>query len=104
MHMEKSFVHQIEEAAYGLELLVECKRYKPGIGVSCKAIDVGLKSYVQCLEKDSNSCPFSFSYGRHYYCTSPARIYIAKIRNMTWTHSFAPVKTTLGPGEGRPFP
>jgi hypothetical protein len=95
--MEKAFIHQIEETIPDLNLLVECKRYKPGIGVSCKARDVGLDSYVKCLEKDSNSCPFSFSYGRSYYCTSPARIYIAKIRNMTWSHLFASEKTSLGP-------
>jgi hypothetical protein len=84
--MEKAFIHQIEEAMPGLELLVECKRYKPGFGFTCEAEDVGLDSYVKCLEWDSKNCPSSFRYGRTYYCTSPARIYIAKIRKMTWNH------------------
>lgn len=86
MHKGKSLVNQTEETVPGIDLLVACKRYKPGIGVSCKARDVGLDSYVQCLEKDSNICPFSMSYADTYYCASSARVYFAKIRRMKWHH------------------
>jgi hypothetical protein len=62
----------------GQKLLAECKRYEPGVGFTCKAKDVGLDSYVECLEKDSPWCPFSVSHGYSYYCKSPARVYFAK--------------------------
>jgi hypothetical protein len=62
----------------GLKLLIECKRYEPGFGFSCKAKDVGLDSFAECLEKDSYRCPFSVAYARTRYCISPARVYIAK--------------------------
>ncbi|MEE9402606.1 MAG: hypothetical protein V3V47_05335 [Desulfobacteria bacterium] len=76
--MEQAFIRQIEEAMPGLKLLQDCKAYKPGFGFICKAKDVGLDSYVECLEKDSCRCPFSVSYAHAYYCICPARIYIAK--------------------------
>ena len=34
----------------------------------CKAKDIGLDSFVKCLEKDAHSCPFSVRYGYSYYC------------------------------------
>lgn len=62
----------------GLKLLAECKRYEPGIGFSCKARDVGLDSFAECLEKDAYRCPFSVSYARTHYCISPARVNVAQ--------------------------
>jgi hypothetical protein len=62
----------------GLILLMEHKRYKREVGFTCEAKDVGLDCYAECLEIDADSCPFSVSYGRSYFCTSPARVYIAK--------------------------
>jgi hypothetical protein len=62
----------------GLKVLIDNNRYKPGVGFSCKAKDVGLNCYVECLEVDANRCPFSFSDGSGYYCISPIRSVIAK--------------------------
>jgi len=76
--MEQTVIQQIEKAMPGLKLLEDCKSYKPGFGFTCKAKDIGLDSYVECLEEDSHRCPFSMSYADAYYCTSPARVYVAK--------------------------
>ena len=78
--MELARIH-MDDAAHaldGLKLLIESERYKPGIGFSCKAKDVGLDTYAECLEEDSRRCPFSMSYADAYYCISPARVYVAK--------------------------
>ena len=71
-------MHDVANALDGLKLLIECQRYKPGVGFSCKAKDVGLDCYAECLETDAPRCPFSVSHGRAHYCISPARVYIAK--------------------------
>lgn len=76
--MEQVVIRQIEAAMPGLRQLEGCKSYKPGYGFTCKARDVGLDSYIECLEKDSCRCPFSVYYARTYYCSCPARIYVAK--------------------------
>jgi hypothetical protein len=76
--MEKALIEKIEAVMPGLKQLEDCKCYKAGFGFTCKAKDVGLDSYIECLEKDSCRCPFSLSYGRSYYCSCPARVHIAK--------------------------
>jgi hypothetical protein len=73
----------IGDALDGLKLLEECKRYEPGIGFSCKARDVGLDSFAECLEKDSYRCHFSVPYARTHYCIFPARVYIAKGKELS---------------------
>jgi hypothetical protein len=76
--MVKTHIQQMKESLAWQKLLAECKRYKRGVGFTCKAIDVGLDSFVECLEKDSSSCVFSISYAHSYFCKSPARVRAAK--------------------------
>jgi hypothetical protein len=70
--------YEAENVVHEPRLYKDCKWFKPGLGFSCKAKDIGLKSFVQCLEKDSFICPFSVSYAYTYYCNCPARIYMIK--------------------------
>ena len=78
--MEPANLHMndVEEVSDGLKLLIESDRYRPGVGFSCKAKDVGLDTYAECLEKNSHRCPFSMSYAHAHYCISPVRVYEAK--------------------------
>jgi hypothetical protein len=65
---------EVEEASYGSELLEDCQWYMPRFGFTCEAKDIGLDSYVMCLERDSSRCPFSVTYARSYYCKCSLRI------------------------------
>jgi hypothetical protein len=76
--MKRGYAHRIE-AMPGLELSEDCKWFKPGFGFSCKAKDIGLDSYVECLETYSCTCPFSVSYAHSYYCKCLARVFMAKV-------------------------
>ena len=76
--MEHAHMQEIEKTINGLKLPGDCKWFKQGFGFSCKAKDIGLDSFVECLEKDSCWCPFSVSYGCSSYCKCPSRIYIAR--------------------------
>ncbi len=44
----------------------------------CKAQDVDLEEYLECLLEDPFDCKFSLSFGSSYLCTCPLRVYIAK--------------------------
>jgi len=44
----------------------------------CKSKDIGLESFIECLEDNPSSCKFSISFGYGYFCQCPLRIYIAK--------------------------
>ena len=76
--MESFQIQQTREAIAAIELLAECERYEPEVGFTCKTKAVEHDSFVECLEKRSQACPFSVPCGRAHYCTSPARIYAAK--------------------------
>ena len=52
--------------------------YKSEFETLCKARDVGLKTFIECLEEDSFECPFSVRLHGFSYCKCPVRVYIAK--------------------------
>ena len=52
--------------------------YKSGLTALCKAEDVGMKSFLKCLEDNPTDCVFSIGYGYSYYCKCPLRVYLAK--------------------------
>jgi hypothetical protein len=54
------------------------KCYKSGLEALCKAKDVGLQSCIVCDEEYPPKCCYSWDVGSEFYCTCPARIYIAK--------------------------
>jgi hypothetical protein len=64
--MEKTHIQQIKESFAKQRLLAGCKRFQPGVGFICKAKDIGLHSFVHCLEKDSQGCEFSVRYRNSY--------------------------------------
>jgi hypothetical protein len=61
---------------------IQCSRelccMDTGFDRLCKTKDVGLKTYLECLEKEAPTCPFSVPYGSAYYCSCPLRVYIRK--------------------------
>jgi hypothetical protein len=75
-------IKQAEEVLPRPRLLEDCKYYKLGVGFICETKDVGLNSYVGCLQGDPFLCPFILSYAYDYYCTSRARVFIAKELHM----------------------
>ncbi len=48
-----------------------------GLEGICKARDIGLKTFLVCLEEDP-SCIFSLSFGGEFFCKCPVRVYIGK--------------------------
>jgi hypothetical protein len=56
----------------------DCKCYERGVGVRCKAKDVGIEWFVRCLEENALPCVYSVRYANINYCRCPLRVYIAK--------------------------
>ena len=36
--------------------------------LSCRVLDIGLESFVVCLEEQPNVCAFSLSFGSKFFC------------------------------------
>ena len=79
--MEQDHDKALKEIMGGIECHKDFTCYKSGFEDLCKAQDIGLESYIECLEKHPFECKFSLSYGGLYYCSCPMRIYIARNLN-----------------------
>lgn len=44
----------------------------------CPAMDIGMETYLQCLDKKQKDCPFSAHFASAVYCKCPLRIYLKK--------------------------
>ncbi len=49
-----------------------------GFDKLCSARNIGLESYLECLEPDSRYCTFNLPFSNIYYCRCPLRVYIAQ--------------------------
>ena len=54
----------------------EC--YKSGFEILCSAKDIGLETFVECLEEGPKKCSLSASFGPGSLCQCPLRVYICK--------------------------
>jgi len=55
-----------------------CKCHGRGSDNLCKARDIGLDTFVECLDDKPFECPYAISYGRMSYCSCPPRVEIAQ--------------------------
>ena len=69
---------EIEKIISTIECKKDIKCYESNFENICKAKDIGLKLFLVCLEENPQTCHFSLSFGKEYYCKCPLRIYIAK--------------------------
>ena len=76
--MEQNIKRQIEEIIGGIECPKDFICYKSGLNNLCRAKDIGIESFLECLERNPQKCKFSFPFGLFYLCQCPLRVYIAK--------------------------
>jgi len=69
---------EIEKIIDGLQCPKDFKCYKSGFELVCSAKDIGIASFLECLERKTKECKFSFPFGHTYICECPLRIYLAK--------------------------
>ena len=69
---------EIEKIIDRIECTKDFKCYKSGFENLCKARDIGVEGYLECLEKDAKDCIFAVPFGYGFLCKCPLRIYIAK--------------------------
>jgi hypothetical protein len=69
---------EIEKIIAGMECPKDFLCYKSGFNSLCKAEDIGVDSFLVCLEEKPQECNFSRSSEHRFLCKCPLRIYIAK--------------------------
>jgi len=76
--MEKHHERELKEIMSGQTCPKEFTCYQSGFKNLRKAKDIGLESFVECLEKDLTQCEFAVEFGGYYFCKCAVRVYIAK--------------------------
>jgi hypothetical protein len=69
---------EVKEIIDKTECPKDFRCYKSGFEVLCKAKDIGLDSFLVCLDEDPPDCTFSLTYGKKYFCQCPVRIEVAR--------------------------
>ena len=76
--MQSNSQNKAEKITGDINCLSDCHCHKVGVGVLCKAEDIGLETFLVCLEKNSRECDFSIGFGNLFFCSSPVRISVTK--------------------------
>ena len=70
---------ELKKLKRGLECPKDFQCCKEGLENLCKAKDIGMEEYVECLEEHAHSCTFSVPFGSSsFFCHCPLRVHIAK--------------------------
>lgn len=69
---------ELQEIIAELDCPKDFQCYKSGFQILCKARDVGVQTFVECLEEYPQACTFSFSLYGWSYCRCPVRVYVVK--------------------------
>ena len=78
--MEIDHNEEIEKIIAQMQCPKDFQCYKSGFETLCKAEDVGMESYLACLEEHPLECKFSVGFfGDRFYCECPLRVYVAKM-------------------------
>ena len=76
--MEQDHNKEIEEIINQFKCPREVRCCKSEFKVLCKAKDIGLETYLKCLEEDPESCPAAVPFADGYLCHCPLRVHINK--------------------------
>jgi hypothetical protein len=69
---------EIEEIVNQFKCPREVRCCKSEFKVLCKAKDIGLETYLKCMEEAPESCPASVPFADGYLCHCPLRVRINK--------------------------
>ena len=76
--MIQEHLPDIEEIIGQFKCSKDFECYKSGFETLCTAEDVGMVSYLHCLEEDPRNCLFLLTAPHTNYCECPLRVYISK--------------------------
>lgn len=76
--MERDLEKEIEEIISEFNCPKNFRCYESGFEALCRARDIGMEKFLECLEEEPDKCQFSYPDGERHFCFCPLRVYIAK--------------------------
>jgi hypothetical protein len=80
--IDKKHIAKIKKMARKIACSMDFRCYKSDFKDICKAKDIGLQSYILCLDKNPQKCNFSIFFFDENLCKCPMRIYLLKELNI----------------------
>jgi len=74
--MEETYVRRMEQLIGSFPEGSKC--HEQDVENLCKARDIGMESFVLCLEKKPSECISAVFFAHSWYCSCPPRVHIAK--------------------------
>ena len=76
--LETELQKQIEDIIDTIQCPKNFECYTSGFTKLCRARDIGLDSFVACLNRDPFACKFSIRFGELFFCQCALRVCISK--------------------------
>jgi len=76
--LETELQKQIEDIIHTIQCPKNFECYTSGFTKLCRARDIGLDSFVACLNRDPFACKFSIRFGELFFCQCALRVCISK--------------------------
>ena len=77
--MEQRRLKDLEEKINTLKCPYDFMCSKSRFKDLCDAQDIGMESFIVCLDKTKEGCVFSISLAGLKFCRCPLRVYLAKV-------------------------
>lgn len=78
MIMEDNHLKKIAEIKAGMQCSKGFVCENSGFEQLCKAVDLGIESFLDCRDENRVGCPFVIAFGNGFLCECPLRLYIGK--------------------------
>lgn len=76
--MEQDLERKLKETIGDLKCPKDFQCCTQGLEKLCQAEDIGMETFLKCLEEHPLDCIFAFPFGDSYFCSCPLRVHIAK--------------------------
>ncbi len=76
--VDEAVRRRMNEILGGMECPKGFKCAESGFENLCKARDIGVLGYLDCLEAAPDRCTFALPFGYGYLCKCPLRVHVAK--------------------------
>ena len=76
--MDQELRKQIEEIVEDMDCSKEFECCEGNFTNVCRAKDIGIDSFLECLEENTHECEFTMPFGDAFFCKCPVRMAIAR--------------------------
>ena len=76
--MDEKTKKELEEIMGEIQCPKNFTCYESGLETLCRARDIGVERFLECMEEDPKKCSFSVPLGVASLCQCPLRVYICR--------------------------